>query len=188
MQAMTEIFQTQRLIIREWIPEADAAQAFEIYGNPEVVRFLSGIPEESVENVRVRLQRVTERYTQLNNGSGLWAIVEKQTGEILGTVLLKQLPDNESKPTQDYEVGWHLKKAVWGKGYATEAGLGAIEYGFNILKLPVIYAVVKPENHASMRVTQRLGMVPMGRTHKYYGVELELFKLDTDQFFLSCQI
>jgi RimJ/RimL family protein N-acetyltransferase len=136
----------------------------------------------------MRLQRVTERYTQLNNGSGLWAIVEKQTGEILGTVLLKQLPDNESKPTQDYEVGWHLKKAVWGKGYATEAGLGAIEYGFNILKLPVIYAVVKPENHASMRVTQRLGMVPMGRTHKYYGVELELFKLDTDQFFLSCQI
>ncbi|ARV60548.1 GNAT family N-acetyltransferase [Nostocales cyanobacterium HT-58-2] len=173
---MTEIFQTQRLIIRQWKPEADAVQAFEIYGDPEVVRFLSGIPDESVENVRMRLQQVIDRYTQLNNGSGLWAIIEKQTGEIIGTSLLKQLPDNESKSTQDYEVGWHLKKAVWGKGYATEAGRGAIEYGFNMLNLPVIYAVVKPENHASIRVTQRLDMTPMGRTCKYYGVELELFK------------
>ncbi|KAB8319552.1 GNAT family N-acetyltransferase [Tolypothrix campylonemoides VB511288] len=73
---MTEIFQTQRLIIRKWIPEADAAQAFEIYGDPEVVRFLSSNkPEESVENVRAKLQPVSERYAQLNNGSGLWAIV-----------------------------------------------------------------------------------------------------------------
>ncbi|MBW4630968.1 MAG: GNAT family N-acetyltransferase [Iphinoe sp. HA4291-MV1] len=177
---MTEIFQTQRLIVREWILEVDAAQAFEIYGDSEVVRFLSGKPEENEKTQRESLQRLTERYAQLNNGTGSWAIVEKQTGEIVGTILLKQLPDNQGKPTQDYEVGWHLKKAAWGKGYATEAGRGAIEYGFNILKLSVIYAVVKPENHASIRVTQRLGMIPMGRTHKYYSVELELFKLDAE--------
>ncbi|WP_017314893.1 GNAT family N-acetyltransferase [Mastigocladopsis repens] len=186
---MAEIFQTQRLIIREWIPEADAAQAFEIYGDPEVVGFLSvNKPEESVATQRAALQRLVDRYVKLNNGSGVWAIVEKQTGEIVGTVLLKQLPDKEGKPTQDFHVGWHLKKAAWGKGYATEAGRGAIEYGFNILKLPVIYAVATPDNYASIRVTQKLGMIPMGRTHKYYAVELELFKLDADQFFLSSQI
>ncbi|NMG05557.1 GNAT family N-acetyltransferase [Brasilonema sp. UFV-L1] len=178
---MTEIFQTQRLIIRQWKPEADVAQAFEIYNNPEVVRFIGGKVEESEQTQRASLQRVIERYAQLNNGTGIWAIFEKQIGEIVGTILLKQLPDNEGKPTQDYEVGWHLKKAAWGKGYATEAGRGAIEYGFNILKLPVIYAVVKPENHDSIRVTQRLGMIPMGRTHKYYSAELELFKLEAKQ-------
>ncbi|MBW4628564.1 MAG: GNAT family N-acetyltransferase [Brasilonema octagenarum HA4186-MV1] len=177
---MTEIFQTQRLIIRQWSPEADAAQALEIYGDPDVMCFLSGKPEESEQTQRASLQRVIERYAQLNNGTGAWAIIQKQIGEIVGTILLKTLPDNQGKPTQDYEVGWHLKKAAWGKGYATEAARGAIEYGFNLLKLPVIYAVVKPENYNSIRVTQRLGMIPMGRTHKYYGVELELFKLDAE--------
>lgn len=173
---MTEIFQTQRLIIREWKPEADAAQAFEIYGDPEVVRFLSDKLEESVEKVQVRLQQEVDRNARVNNGTGFWAIMEKQTGEIVGSVLLKQLPDNNGKPTQDYAVGWHLKKASWGKGYVTEAGRGAIHYGFNVLKLPVIYAVATPDNHASIRVIQKLGMVSIGRTHKYYSSELELFK------------
>ncbi len=126
-------------------------------------------------------QRLVDRYAQLNNGTGAWAMVEKETEQIVGTLLLKQLPDNEGKPTQDYEVGWHLRKASWGKGYATEAGIAAIDYGFNVLKLPVIYVVVRPENHASIRVAQRLAMMHMGRTHKYYGVELELFKLDAEQ-------
>ncbi len=83
---------------------------------------------------------------------------------------------------QNYEVGWHLKKASWGKGYATEAAKGIINYGFNVLQLPIIYAVVKPENHASVKVTQRLGMTPMGITNRYYnGVELLLFKLDSQE-------
>ena len=175
---MTTTFQTQRLIIRRWIPEADAAQVFEMYSDPEVTRFIRGMVEESVEAQQAKLQQAIDRYAQLNNGTGAWAIVEKETGQIVGTILLKQLPDNEGKPTPDYEVGWHLRKASWAKGYATEAGKAAIEYGFNVLKLPVIYAVVKPENHASIRVTQRIGMMPMGRTHKYYRVELELFKLE----------
>ncbi|NMG05556.1 GNAT family N-acetyltransferase [Brasilonema sp. UFV-L1] len=179
---MTEIFQTQRLIIRQWIPEADAAQAFEIYGDSEVVRFLSCNQQQSVEDVQIKLQRLVENDARLNNGTGIWAIVEKQTREIIGSVLVQQLPDNEDKVTQDYAVGWHLKKAAWGKGYATEVGRGVIEYGFKILKLPVIYAVATPDNHASIRVTQKLGMVPIGRTDKYYSAELELFKLDAKQF------
>lgn len=178
---MTTVFQTQRLTIRQWIPQADAAQVLEMYSDPDVTHFINGILEENVEAQQTRLQRLVDRYAQLNNGTGAWAMVEKETEQIVGTLLLKQLPDNEGKPTQDYEVGWHLRKASWGKGYATEAGIAAINYGFNVLKLPVIYVVVRPENHASIRVAQRLAMMPMGRTHKYYGVELELFKLDAEQ-------
>ncbi|MCC5630851.1 GNAT family N-acetyltransferase [Nostoc sphaeroides CHAB 2801] len=49
------------------------------------------------------------------------------------------------------------------------------------MNLPVIYAVVKPENHASIRVTERLGMKPIGRTNKYYNIELLLFQLDAPE-------
>jgi [ribosomal protein S5]-alanine N-acetyltransferase len=180
---MPTIFETARLIVRDWIPDEDSEQAFEIYGDPEVMRFIgNGETVDSIESLRQRLQQVCDRYTQLNNGTGYWAIVEKETGKIAGSVILKQLPDNEGQPTSDYEVGWHLRRDSWGKGYATEAGRAAVKYGFNILKLPTIYAVVKPANQASIRVTQRLGMTPMGRTNKYYSTELELFKLEAKQW------
>jgi RimJ/RimL family protein N-acetyltransferase len=176
---MAILTETKRLVIRNWMPQDDAEQAFEIYGDPEVMRFIGrGKTEESVETQRRSLQQRVDRTAALNNGTGFWAIADKQTGEIFGTVILKQLPDNDGNPTPDFEVGWHLKKAAWGKGYATEAGQAVLDYGFNVLKLPIIYAVVNPENTASIHVTQRLGMVPLGRTQKYYGEELELFKLE----------
>jgi len=174
---MTILLETERLIIRSWIPDDDAEQVFAIYSNPEVTYFLgSAAPVASIKSQRQRLIDSIERYKRLNNGTGAWAIVEKATAVIAGTILLKQLPDYHGLPTQDYEVGWHLRRDVWGKGYATEAGQAMLDYGFNVLRLPVIYAVVKPENHASIRVTQRLGMKPVGLTKKYYGIELLLFQ------------
>ncbi len=168
---MTILLETERLIIRSWIPERDAEQAFVIYNDPEVTHFLG--KASLVTSVESQRQRLID-----NKGNESWAIVEKETTTIVGTILLEQLPDKDGLPTQDYEVGWHLRRVSWGKGYATEAGQAMLNYGFSILNLPVIYAVVKPENHASIRVTQRLGMKPIGTTNKYYGIELLLFQLD----------
>ncbi|AFY57096.1 acetyltransferase, ribosomal protein N-acetylase [Rivularia sp. PCC 7116] len=181
---MTSLLETERLIIRRWIPEIDAEQAFAIYGDAQVMRFIgTGKTEASIETQRRSLEAAIERYKQSNNtATGAWAIVEKESKIVVGTILLKQLPDTKSKPTQDYEVGWHLRKASWGKGYATEAAREIINYGFNFLQLSEIYAVVKPENHASVKVTQRLGMTPLGITNRYYGgIELLLFKLDSQE-------
>ncbi|PLZ35868.1 GNAT family N-acetyltransferase, partial [Fischerella thermalis WC542] len=82
-------------------------------------------------------------FAQLNNGTGLWAIALKDSREIVGTIILIQLRDEEENLTQDYEIGWHLKKSAWGKGYATEAAKAILDYGFNTLKLPVIYAIAR---------------------------------------------
>jgi RimJ/RimL family protein N-acetyltransferase len=180
---MAILWETGRLIIREWVHEADAEQAFQIYGDPTVMRFVgSGKTQESVATQRAALESIVSRYADLNNGTGHWAIEEKATGAIVGAVLLKQLPDNQGQLTQDYEVGWHLRQVSWGKGYATEAAQAAIAYGFKELNLPVIYAVANAENLASIRVTQRLGMKPLGSTNQYYGVEVELFELRAEQF------
>ncbi|MEA5542944.1 GNAT family N-acetyltransferase [Limnoraphis robusta Tam1] len=179
---MSILFQTDRLIIRNWEPEQDASQAFEIYGDPEVMYFISP-PLETVEMVRSRLQERVEQDNIRKNGTGSWAVIDKETEEIVGAILLVSLPDNDGIPTTNYEIGWHFRKASWGKGYATEAAQKILGYGFTILRLPVIYAVVKPENRRSIRVTQRLGMKPLGLTNEYYGVELSLFKLeDTDYY------
>ena len=182
---MTNLLETERLIIRSWIPELDAEQGFTIYGDPEVMHFIgNGQTEKSIDSQHKNLTKATKRYQKLNNGSGFWALVEKQSREIIvGAILLKQLPDKNHQTSEDYEVGWHLRRTAWGKGYATEAARGIIKYGFNVLNLLRIYSVVHPENYASVRVTQKLGMKPIGYTNKYYGgVEVLLFQIDSPKY------
>lgn len=170
---MTTPLETERLILRAWNPEQDAIVALKIYGDPEVTQFLGrGNWDQTVADTRSRLQH----YANLND-IGSWAIVEKTTQQPIGSALLIRLPDQYGQRTREYEVGWHLGKAFWGNGYATEAAQTVIQYGFQTLDIPAIYAVTRPENQRSIQVTQRLGMKPLGRTQEYYGVETELFQL-----------
>jgi RimJ/RimL family protein N-acetyltransferase len=86
------------------------------------------------------------------------------------------LPGLDSTPSGLIEIGWHFCPASWGNGYATEAAQAVMNYGFEILELPAIYAVTLPENHASIRVTQRLQMTDLGISEKFYGgYRLRLF-------------
>lgn len=191
------VFATDRLILRPFDPddENDVADSYAMYSDPEVVSYLSGQVVLNIDDQRSRLRDRVAFYARLNNGTNLWAIVPRATGRVVGTVLLKQLPrstsefehgtsishaflgsTNPADLTDDYEVGWHLARAHWGYGYATEAARTLVDYGFTDLHLETIYAVVNPANAASIRVTQRLGMAPLGRTRKYYDAEVELFQ------------
>lgn len=170
---------SDRLILRPWMIPQDLEAAFTIYSDPQVMKYLGDRQTvNTIEAAAERLQNILSHYSQLNNGTGYWAIVLQTTGNIVGSIIIKQLPDNQGNPTQDYEIGWHLRKDAWGKGYATEAAKILIHYGFTQLNLPVIYAVTHPDNRASIAVTQRLGMTPLGRTTKYYNTEVELFGLN----------
>jgi [ribosomal protein S5]-alanine N-acetyltransferase len=174
---MKILVETQRIIVRDCLPQQDAEQLFAIYSDPEVMHFLSTPTAKSIEEVRDRLEQRVKYYKELDNGTGLWAVLERTSQEVVGVILLKALPDNNGIPTQKIEIGWHFRRSHWGKGFATEAAKGVLTYGFEVLQLPAIYTVVKPENGRSIRVTQRLGMKPIGRTNEHYGVELLLFVL-----------
>ena len=172
------VFETARLRAREWTPD-DAEAAFAIYRDADVVRFLGSVstPQESVETQRLTLDRwITVTESLRPRGFGIWALETKDTGTVVGTSLLKPLPDVE-----EVEVGWHLGKEHWGRGYATEGARGAVEHGFTACGLDVVYAVVVPENVASVAVARRLGMTHEGRTDAYYGKTLELFSLRAGQ-------
>ncbi len=173
---MATLFETDRLLVRHWEPETDVQDAFEMYANPEVMRFLGRTPQvvEDTTDMSNRLQRIVSAYS---GGMGSWAILDKERSALVGAVLVKVLPDADGNPTGDVEVGWHLKQSEWGKGYATEAARAAIRYAFEELGLGVIYSVVYKENTRSIAVTERLGMSPKGPTDKYYGVTVELFEL-----------
>jgi RimJ/RimL family protein N-acetyltransferase len=166
------IFETERLQARDWSPD-DAPSVLGIYRDPDVVRFLGSVPQPVVDEPEAagRIERWTAyNATQAGTPYGFWAL-ETRDGTLVGATLLKPLPDAE-----EVEVGWHLGKAHWGRGYATEGARGAVAHGF-ANGLDTVYAVVYRDNAASLAVARRLGMTPHGPTDRYYGVTLELFSL-----------
>ena len=117
------LWETERLIAREW-SEADAEAAFEMYGDIEVMRGLSGIVEADLESQGANLRKAIAAYRERPRGTGYWALVRKEDGRIVGASLVKPIPGDEEK----IEIGWHLAKAHWGKGYATEAARAILEH------------------------------------------------------------
>ncbi|WP_344750896.1 GNAT family N-acetyltransferase, partial [Micromonospora olivasterospora] len=109
---------------------------------------------------------------------GTWAIEVRATGVVVGTVLLKPLPGrDESVPTDDIEVGWHLHPDSWGHGYATEAARAVVAREL-AAGAREVWAVESPGNAPSMAVARRLGMAHVGRRTDWYGgEELEAFVL-----------
>lgn len=181
---MTVVFETERLIIRHLDIEADLASFYAMNSDPEVIHFIrSGKVIESLEKQREELNALVERYALRNNGSGVWPMLSKDTDQVVGTAILNQIPLSGGQLSDDWQVGWHLRRDCWGKGYATEVGKALLTHGFTVLKRPILHAVVDPLNHASRRVTERLGMTFIERTNKYYDQELDHFqKLPSEQY------
>lgn len=170
-------FHTPRLSLEPWSLD-HAAEAATIYGDPEVMRYIGdGKVFDTPGAMRARLTEVLQRNERWKGQMGSWPFREKETGTLVGAVLLKPIPDHE-----EIEVGWHLARQAWGNGYATEAGRAAIDYGFNTLLLEEIWAVVDLENERSKNVCRRLGMTHLGQTDRYYGRTLELFVIRPNQW------
>jgi RimJ/RimL family protein N-acetyltransferase len=167
------VFETERLRARAWSLD-DTAAAYDIYRDPDVVRYLGSVPQpvESLDAQRERIERwITVNDGLAGTGFGFWAL-ETHDGTLVGATLLKPLPDAD-----EVEVGWHLGKVFWGSGYATEGARGALDHGFTTAGLDVVYAVVVADNTASIAVARRLGMTYEGPTDRYYGKTLELFSI-----------
>ncbi|WP_341719575.1 GNAT family N-acetyltransferase [Micromonospora sp. FIMYZ51] len=173
---------TERLLVRDWTDgPGDLARLFEIYSRPEIARWLgarSGLPLTDPAQAAERLARWHRRHAAYGDRYGIWAIEVRETGVVVGSVMVKPLPGRDEQVlTEDIEVGWHLHPEVWGNGYATEAARAVLEREF-ATGTPLIHAVVDPGNTASMAVARRLGMTPIGRRSDWYGgEELETFVL-----------
>ena len=171
------VFETARLVVRPYTTsETDIDFLFDLYRRWEVQRYLGSVPK--VMESRTHAATMAARLSEADATAlcGAWAISLRDSGELLGTVLLKELPAAAGlAPRHDVEVGWHLHPRAWGHGYATEAAEGALTRGFDA-GLPEIIALTYKENLPSKAVCRRLGMIHVGETDRYYGTELELFR------------
>ena len=167
------LIETERLRLRGLIPD-DLDDLFEVFGDAEVVKYLSIGKPRSREETLDGLLRTVEGWQ--NRGFGLWAVALKENGKVIGYCGLIFLEE-----TTDVEIAYGFARAFWGRGYATEAARPALRFGFEELKLERIVAVVNPENVSSQRVLEKLGMNYVRMAH-HYNTDLMLYERLRENF------
>ncbi len=144
------VLETERLILR-YLTADDVEAMFAVIGDAEAMKYY---PQPLTRDDAQRwIDRSLERYR--TDGYGLFAVVLKSTGEVIGNCgLLRQEVEGESM----LEVGYHFRRDHWGNGYATEAARGCMEYAFRQLAAAKVISLIVPENVPSRRVAERNGM------------------------------
>jgi RimJ/RimL family protein N-acetyltransferase len=145
---MPEI-ETERLLIRKFNAD-DLVDLCPIYGDPDVMRYISGHPlsrEEIADWMRVWDEQ-WERF-----GFGWFGLELKETRELIGHCGLQFIHNSG-----DVEIAYGLAKRFWGSGLASEAARAGLRYGFEEVKLDRIWALSEPPNVASQNVMRKIGM------------------------------
>jgi [ribosomal protein S5]-alanine N-acetyltransferase len=169
MSLSKSILETERLVLREFTA-GDLGGLCRILCDRETMRFYPMLFDEAAaEEWIARNQR---RYAM--QGHGLWAMDLKLTGEMIGDCgITLQDVDGESM----HEIGYHLRRDVWGQGLATEAARACRDYGFAMLNAEALVSLVRPGNFPSRRVAERNGMtvwketIHAGLPHLVYRVQ-----------------
>jgi len=159
---------TTRLFARQLL-ESDIPGMHLLHRNPAVMKYIHK-PEETPDETRSTFDRVMN-YHQNHREFGMWSVFLKNDTYI-GWVILKHL-DN----TADVEIGYRFRPEFWGKGYATEMASVVRDYGFQKLELPTIVGITLPENIASQRVLEKIGLTYRKQAH-YYGVDVSFYQME----------
>jgi ribosomal-protein-alanine N-acetyltransferase len=159
------VLETQRLVLRR-MEERDLPALRKILQDADVMyAYEHAFSEEETVSW---LNRQLERYQQ--HGFGLWAVVLKENGEMIGQcgLTMQNVPQGEV-----LEIGYLFQKAYWHRGYAAEAVVGCKRYAFDLLRADEVFSIIRDSNIASQNVAKRNGMRERGRFVKhYYGVDM----------------
>ncbi|MDN3355485.1 GNAT family N-acetyltransferase [Actinomadura sp. DC4] len=163
---MATFLETRRLRLRRFT-EADEDDLVELDGDPEVMRFLTGGRPTSRQEVRDHVLPTVFGFYERFDGFGYWVAEEKQTGRFLGWFHFR--PEKEPRDGE-VELGYRLRRAAWGQGYATEGSLALIRKGFTELGVERVIARTMTVNEGSRRVMEKCGMT-LVRTFHPDGLE-----------------
>jgi [ribosomal protein S5]-alanine N-acetyltransferase len=144
------ILETERLLLREFVP-GDADALAKVISDPQTMRFYPQPPDRA--GVESWIARNRRRYR--DDGHGLWAMVLKASGEMIGDCgLTRQTVD----AVEEIEIGYHVRRDLWGQGLAPEAAGACRDYGFKRLGAARLISLIRPENSPSRRVAEKVGL------------------------------
>lgn len=170
---MEIIIETPRLLLRKKVVE-DAPFFFELNSDPLVTQYTGDGAFKNIQEAEEIVKYVIGQYEK--NGYGRWLVAEKENGAPLGWCGLKYHDD-----TQETDLGYRFMQKYWGKGYATEAALACMDYGFKVLKLNRIYGQAMKENVNSINVLKKVGMTYL-REDLYEGHDSCIYELNKENY------
>ncbi len=163
--------ETERLRLRAYRRE-DVEVLEPMFADAEHMRYYPA--PFTREQTEEWIQRQLDRYR--DEGFGLWVIEEKWTGEFLGTAgPTIQVVEGVS----EVEIGWHVKPGRKGHSIAPEAAMAARYWAFANLDAGHLISLVRPENVASVRVAEKIGM-HVDREADYKGLLHRVYRIDRD--------
>jgi RimJ/RimL family protein N-acetyltransferase len=148
------IAETDRLLLRTF-GLADLDELAPIMADPEVMRFSDSGAWSRERTVRF-LRGCIEDYSEDRWGFGLWAVVHRADGHVIGYCGLSRFDDVDGVP--EVELGFRLSRDYWGMGLATEAASAVRKDAFGRLGLTRLISMIEPANTASIRVAEKIGM------------------------------
>jgi ribosomal-protein-alanine N-acetyltransferase len=153
---MNLILETERLLLRPF-ELSDAESLFDMDKNPNVHTYLWQKPITDIKEVYEYIEMVRQQY--LDNNIGRFSTIIKETGELIGWTGIKFVTGHiENGNTNFYDYGYRLNEKFWNKGYATEASVAWLDYGFNTMKIDKMNAYTHFDNGASNHILQKVGM------------------------------
>jgi RimJ/RimL family protein N-acetyltransferase len=165
--------ETGRLVLRE-LTLADVDDLLEVLGDPDSMRFY---PHPFSRDEVVRWIEWSQR-SYLEHGHGLWGMVLKETGELVGDCgLVVQAVDGERL----VEVGYHVRPSHQRRGLATEAATACRDHAFEVVAVDLLIALVRVENEPSAGVARNLGMTVWKDTVRA-GFEHHVFSITQEQW------
>ena len=153
------VAETERLVLRE-MTQADFPNLCKILQDDDVMYAYEGA--FSFDEVQGWLDRQIERYKEF--GFGLWAVILKETGVMIGQCGLTM---QDYKNNKILEVGYLFQKEHWHHGYASEAAIACKEYAFDKLNAKEVYSIIRDTNIPSQNVAIRNGMTCVDKFIKH---------------------
>ncbi len=145
---------TARLVLRQW-RSGDLDALAGIDGDPEVMRYIGDGSVRTRAQTETALQNIQRQWDE--HGFGLLAAEHLATGELIGWIGLA-VPNFLPDVLPAVEVGWRLARRWWGQGLATEGARAVIADGFERVGLDEIISIRQPDNVASGRLMDKLGL------------------------------
>jgi RimJ/RimL family protein N-acetyltransferase len=163
------VLETDRLLLRRFT-DADVDHLVDLDADPEVTHFITNGEPTPRETVTDEILPAYMDYYRRYPGYGFWAIIEKATGDFLGWFHLRPSPDH---PVADEpELGYRLRRASWGQGYATEGSRALIDRAFAELGASRVFAETMAVNTASRRVMEKTGLRLVRTFHADWPVRI----------------
>ncbi|MDE6386207.1 MAG: GNAT family N-acetyltransferase [Lachnospiraceae bacterium] len=163
------ILETERLYLRE-MKQDDFKSLCKIMQDKETMYAYEGAFSDI--EVQEWLDRQISRYQKW--GFGLWAVILKQTDEMIGQCGLSMQP---WKDAEVLEIGYLFMRSYWHKGYAAEAAKACKRYAFEALNVNEVCSIIRDTNTASQNVAIRNGMsVADSWTKHYRGVDMPHYR------------